>query len=42
MADRVLVMYRGRLVGNLPVQGLTQERIIHLASVGGDLEKTVA
>jgi ribose transport system ATP-binding protein len=42
MADRVLVMYRGRLVADLPATGLTQERIIHLASVGGDLEKTVA
>jgi len=42
MADRVLVFYRGRLVGNLPATGLTQERIVHLASVGGDLERSLA
>ncbi len=42
MADRVLVFYRGRLVGDLPIAGLTQERIIHLASVGGDREESAA
>lgn len=42
MADRVLVFYRGRLVGNLPIEGLTQERILHLASVGSDREETAA
>ena len=42
MADRVLVLYRGRLVGDLPAEGLTQERIIHLASVGSDVEASVA
>ncbi len=42
MADRVLVLYRGRLAGELPIEGLTQERIIHLASVGGDLEESAA
>jgi ribose transport system ATP-binding protein len=42
MADRVLVLYRGRLVGDLPIEGLTQERIIHLASVGDDREESAA
>jgi ribose transport system ATP-binding protein len=42
MADRVLVLYRGRLVGDLPIEGLTQERIIHLASVGSDREEPAA
>ncbi len=41
MADRVLVLYRGRLVGDLPAKGLTQERIVHLASVGGDQEVSI-
>jgi len=42
MADRVLVLYRGRLVGDLPIEGLTQERIIHLASVGLEREESAA
>lgn len=42
MADRVLVMFRGRIVADLPIEGLTQERIIHLASVGSDQEESAA
>jgi len=33
MTDRILVMRRGRLVGNLPTRSTTQEQIMHLAAV---------
>jgi ABC-type sugar transport system ATPase subunit len=32
MSDRVLVMHEGRLVGNLPREEATPERVIALAS----------
>ena len=34
MADRILVMHRGEVAALLPVNGTTQEQILHAASVG--------
>lgn len=34
MCDRILVMHRGELAAEFPVKGLTQEQILHAASVG--------
>lgn len=36
MCDRVLVMYRGRINGELQGEEINKERVIHLAS-GGNL-----
>ncbi len=33
IADRILVMRRGRLVGNLVTSQTTQEAVMHLAAV---------
>ena len=33
IADRILVMRRGRLVANLPTSRTTQEEVMHLAAV---------
>ena len=35
IADRILVMRRGRLVGNLKKSETTQEAVMHLAAVEG-------
>ncbi|MBN1342551.1 MAG: sugar ABC transporter ATP-binding protein [Phycisphaerae bacterium] len=42
MADRVLVLFRGRIAADLAIEGLTQERIIHVASVGSEREESAA
>jgi ABC-type sugar transport system ATPase subunit len=36
IADRILVMRRGRLVGNLKTKETTQEEVMHLAAVEGN------
>ena len=36
IADRILVMRRGRLVGNLTTKETSQEEIMHLAAVEED------
>lgn len=41
LADRVLVMREGRLVGEFHGEQATQESVIHLA-VGGDMQGEVA
>ena len=35
LADRVLVMREGTVVGELPAEGATEEDVLHLASTGG-------
>ena len=35
MSDRVLVMYQGRLAGELPRERLSEEAVMHLATGGG-------
>jgi rhamnose transport system ATP-binding protein len=35
LADRVLVMRGGTVVGELPVEGASEEDVLRLASVGG-------
>jgi ribose transport system ATP-binding protein len=34
LADRILVMYRGRISGELPREGATEELIMQLATGG--------
>ena len=38
MSDRILVLHRGRLVADLPRAVATQERVLHFAMTGTDLE----
>ncbi|MDN7244958.1 sugar ABC transporter ATP-binding protein [Planococcus shenhongbingii] len=37
MADRVIVMHEGKVTADLPKQEMTQERIMHFATGGGNL-----
>ena len=41
MSDRVLVLHEGRLAGELPRAGLTQEAVMHLATGGEHPESVV-
>jgi ABC-type sugar transport system ATPase subunit len=42
MSDRILVMHTGQIVGELPRDQATEERIIELATTGQTLERTSA